>query len=257
MLYLKKPLYLLAQLIILGLGFWGCNNADTALTEEGVSLALADYRAKSITNIVYDLKLTIPKQIDANIIGMQTIYADINDLSKPLILDFKAPTDFLTSVTVNEVNVKILFEDEHIIINKKHLVLGSNIIDINFTVGETSLNRNKDFLYTLFVPDRARTAFPCFDQPNLKAKFKLTLTIPKEWRALANGAQADEKINDDYRTIIYAETKPLSTYLFDFVAGEGIVWGDVFCRYPTAETGRYEGQSRTGAERLALGCKIC
>ena len=36
------------------------------------------------------------------------------------------------------------------------------------------LNRNDDFMYTLFVPARASLAMPCFDQPNLKATFNVT-----------------------------------------------------------------------------------
>jgi len=38
------------------------------------------------------------------------------------------------------------------------------------------------------VPDRARTLFPCFDQPDMKALFTLALEIPATWKAVANGA---------------------------------------------------------------------
>lgn len=50
-----------------------------------------------------------------------------------------------------------------------------NNITIKFIAGNQSLNRNDEFLYTLLVPDRARTLFPCFEQPNLKA------TFPYDW----------------------------------------------------------------------------
>ena len=45
---------------------------------------------------------------------------------------------------------------------------------IEFTAGDDALNRNDEFLYTLFVPARARLTFPCFDQPDLKARYTLT-----------------------------------------------------------------------------------
>ena len=66
---------------------------------------------------------------------------------------------------------------------------GSNEVRLAFLAGDASLNRNDDFLYTLFVPARAHLAFPCFDQPDLKARWTLALDVPAGWQALANGAE--------------------------------------------------------------------
>ena len=52
---------------------------------------------------------------------------------------------------------------------------GRNQIEFEFTAGNESLNRNDDFMYTLFVPARASLAMPCFDQPDLKARWTLSL----------------------------------------------------------------------------------
>ena len=60
---------------------------------------------------------------------------------------------------------------------------------MTFNAGDASLNRNDDFLYTLFVPARAHLAFPCFDQPDLKARWTLALDVPEGWQALGNGAE--------------------------------------------------------------------
>ena len=197
-----------------------CNNADPILFEKGVSLELANHRAESIKNIVYSLQLTIPPDEESAILGEEIISLEISDISHPLILDFKVPVAYLKDVSVNGKEIEYSFEDEHIIIDEEFLILGANIIAISFRVGETSLNRNEEFLYTLFVPDRARTAFPCFDQPNLKARYNLTLKIPKDWQALANGSLARTESNGDLKTLIFEETLPLSTYLFDFVVGD-------------------------------------
>lgn len=213
-------LYRILTFLFLGLTFWACDRGNANLTQEGVSFDLAKYRVASINNLRYDLHLIIPEDQQAPIQGQETIYAEIVDLSESLLLDFKAPEEYLSKVIVNGVEVDYLFVDEHIIIDKKTLLKGENIIELTFRVGETSLNRNPEFLYTLFVPDRARTAFPCFDQPNLKGKYKLSLTIPATWQAIANGAIVDEVGVGDNKTLKFAETKPLSTYLFDFVAGD-------------------------------------
>lgn len=111
------------------------------------------------------------------------------------------------------------FIDEHIIIPADELHEGDNIIKIEFVAGESSLNRNPDYLYTLFVPDRARTAFPAFDQPGLKTTYTLTLIIPHEWDALANAPLLSDSAGNGTRTLQFAESDPLPTYLFSFVAG--------------------------------------
>ncbi|MCC8144756.1 MAG: hypothetical protein LUD02_03695 [Tannerellaceae bacterium] len=68
--------------------------------------------------------------------------------------------------------------DEHILIDQAHSRAGTNEIAISFIPANQSLNRREEFLYTLLVPERARTLFPCFDQPGLKALYTLTLEVP-------------------------------------------------------------------------------
>lgn len=89
-----------------------------------------------------------------------------------------------------------------------------NNITIKFIAGNQSLNRNDEFLYTLLVPDRARTLFPCFEQPNLKATFSLRLDIPTAWKAVSNTYITKEETKGNCKTVTFAPTEPLSTYLF-------------------------------------------
>ena len=77
----------------------------------------------------------------------------------------------------------------HIVLPASALRTGSNRVTIEFDAGDASLNRNDDFLYTIFVPARAHEAFPCFDQPDLKARWTLALDVPEGWETLANGAE--------------------------------------------------------------------
>ena len=86
--------------------------------------------------------------------------------------------------------------------------------------GTGSLNRQDDFLYTLFVPDRARVAFPLFDQPNMKARFRLQLDLPAAWRAVANGSLASREERGDRALLTFTETHAISSYLFAFAAGD-------------------------------------
>ena len=43
------------------------------------------------------------------------------------------------------------------------------------------------------MPDRARTVFPCFDQPDLKASFTLELEVPEHWKAVSNNVLEEEE----------------------------------------------------------------
>ena len=85
------------------------------------------------------------------------------------------------------------------------------------------LNRSDDFIYTIFVPARAHEAFPCFDQPDLKARWTLVLDVAAGWETIANGAEATRASGQGRTRRTFAETEPLSTYLFAFAAGELVV----------------------------------
>ena len=107
----------------------------------------------------------------------------------------------------------------HIVIAPDALDAGENTVEISFRAGEPALHRNPEFLYTLFVPALAHTVFPVFDQPDLKARYTLDLTVPADWLAVSNGAEASREPVGDRIRIGYGETAPIPTYLFAFAAG--------------------------------------
>ena len=111
----------------------------------------------------------------------------------------------------------------HIVLPVSALRTGSNRVTIEFDAGDAPLNRNDDFLYTIFVPARAHEALPCFDQPDLKARWTLALDVPDGWETLANGAEATRISRDGRTRVTFAETPPIPTYLFAFAAGKFVV----------------------------------
>uniref|UniRef100_A0A8C1WN26 Aminopeptidase n=1 Tax=Cyprinus carpio TaxID=7962 RepID=A0A8C1WN26_CYPCA len=70
----------------------------------------------------------------------------------------------------------------------------------------------------------ARNAFPCFDEPSMKAVFHLTLQHPPETVALANGMElGTESITIEDKKLLQTRFKPtekMSTYLLAFVISE-------------------------------------
>jgi aminopeptidase N len=194
---------------------------DDEITCEGVSKKLADLRKSLIKELSYDLTFVIPAEVDSCVFGNVAINATLNNKER-LIIDFKADDNSLRSLSINGKDIsdyKII--NEHIIVPEKYLRAGSNQIIIDFIAGEQSLNRNSEYLYTLLVPDRARTLFPCFDQPNLKATYNLTLEVPQSWGTVSNTLIKSETAKEGDRKLVrFAPTEPLSTYLFSFVAGK-------------------------------------
>jgi len=188
--------------------------------ESGVSLSLAKSRKAMIDNIQYKLHFNIPADKNADIAASEEISFNLKDLPSPLQLDFKQYAKHIKSIVVNGKASEIKLEQEHLIIDKSYLQKSSNKIDIQFIAGNESLNRNADYLYALFVPDHARTVFPCFDQPDLKAQFLLSLTVPKEWNVLANGSKKDSVATNLSTTYNFVKSDELPTYLFSFAAGK-------------------------------------
>ena len=73
---------------------------------------------------------------------------------------------------------------------------------------------------TQFEATHAREAFPCWDEPELKAVFSVTLTVPEHLTALSNaGTLSDERLGDGRRRVVFADTMKMSTYLVAFVVG--------------------------------------
>ena len=170
--------------------------------EKGVSRALAEYRARNLRNIEYALTFTVPADKDKPVSFFETLrfwWTGDEDLQ----IDFQGDESQLDGVImVNGKAVDAIVRDEHIIIPQGSLRLGNNKVMIGGYSSDKALNRHDDYMYTLFVPDQARSAFPCFDQPDLKANFELELELPEGWVSISNDTQ-----------------HLMPTYLFSFTAG--------------------------------------
>ena len=193
---------------------------SSIVVDEGVSQQLAQNRKSTISNVEYKLHFAIPKQREDSVQGSVEIIFESNRVA-PVVIDFRAgSSSMVREVKVENRTIGYKFENGHIVIPQKHISLGKNAIKVYFVSNDGSLNRRNDFLYTLLVPDRASTVFPCFDQPDLKASFELSLSIPAEWTAMSNGAITNElKLDEEYKRVRFNTTKPISTYLFAFAVG--------------------------------------
>ena len=191
-----KHLFALFLFVVL---FTSCQEKQSTvnLVEKGISYELAKYRKLQVDDVKYYLTFDIPKSKVEAIPSSLKLSATIKDLTNDLILDFNEKKSNIKSVVVNTKKIEVHHENEHLVISKKYLKKGNNIVEVSFDAGEMSLNRNEEFLYTLLVPDRASTLFPCFDQPDIKANYTLTITAPKEWKVLCGAFEKAQIVKGD------------------------------------------------------------
>ncbi len=207
------------SLAVVVLAVVSCSKVADHRYDSGVSLELAQWRKQTIKELSYNLHFDIPEERDSEVTGRVEILF-LLDVPTEVIIDFR-DTDLVSAVACNgSGNIAYRMANEHIVIDKSAVYAGKNSVVVEFVASSQSLNRNDEFLYTLLVPDRARTLFPSFDQPDMKASFRLSLTIPREWVAVSNTeVERCEAVDNHRQSVLFAPTEPLSTYLFSFVAG--------------------------------------
>ena len=198
----------------------------------GVSRALARWRAARIGDVRYALDLSLA----AGAPELQGTLTLSFSLRRPrgdrqdLPLDWRAAPGRLSALVLNGTPTAAREQDEHLVLPGAALRHGRNELRLSFRapVGAagTAVTRYTDredgseYLYTLFVPSDASSVFPSFDQPDLKARFTLAATLPAGWTMVSNGAGVDDRTADTAtRRMRFAESEPISTYLFAFAAG--------------------------------------
>jgi aminopeptidase N len=194
--------------------------SSTPPPDPGISRALAEDRAARVSNLQYDVTFKIPARRDEPIAGHLLASFALSDASRPLALDFAQPVNHLHTITVNGHAIPPAITNGHIVLPPRVLTAGQNGVELEFVAGDEPLNRNADYMYTLFVPARASLAMPCFDQPDLKARWRLSLDIPPGWTAVSNGRTTGTVTAPDHTGLIFDQTQPIPTYLFAFAAGK-------------------------------------
>jgi aminopeptidase N len=189
--------------------------------EPGVSQELAQWRTRQYRDVRYALEMRLDER-KATVAGLLDLRVAMPRRAD-LILDWRGAP--VRALRVNGKPAKARHENQHLVIARAALKTGENRVQLEFSaplaVSGAALTRYRDredgadYVYSLFVPADASSVFPCFDQPDLKARFSLELRMPQGWRAVSNAPALDE-VPGRAR---FAETEPISTYLFAFAAG--------------------------------------
>jgi aminopeptidase N len=206
----------------------------SAQAPDGIPRDLARLRAQQLKDVRYRLSFTIAPKA-SSVAGHEELRFVQNADDRGILpewLDFREGS--VSSLTVNGQPAATEIQNGHLLLPAKLLKLDENVVEIDFTApvapAGKAITRFEDkddgseYIYTLFVPMDADMAFPCFDQPDLKARFKLDVTAPADWTVISNSVEAGpaEHLSGgttEAQRVTFAETNPISTYLFAFAAG--------------------------------------
>ena len=77
----------------------------------------------------------------------------------------------------------------------------------------------RSYAFTQFESVDARAAFPCWDEPEFKITWQLTLIVPKQHVAVANMPIERETEFGDQKTVVFKQSPPMPSYLVAFATG--------------------------------------
>ena len=193
---------------------------------DGIPHSFAQQRAARISDLHYQLSYNLIPHAPTTE-ATEQIRFQLSDARTPLLLDFRDGT--VSELRLNNNPIPAEIQHGHIVLPAKDLHTGENTVEAKFTANIAPAGKaitrfedhddGQEYLYTLFVPMDASMAFPCFDQPDLKARFQLTVDAPAGWSVVSNTAPSLTVSMGTAKETHFAETEPIPTYLFAFAAG--------------------------------------
>jgi puromycin-sensitive aminopeptidase len=206
----------------------------TATSRKAHSYKLPTY----VTPINYQIKL-LPDLKNFTFEGQESIDIEVHEATKQIVLncieiDVKSASiteegsEFAGQVTLDDKNQRatILFPKQlppglktlhlsfaGILNDKLHGFYRSRYLD--------STGQEKAMATTQFEATDARRAFPCFDEPEYKATFDVTLVVDEDLTAISNGSLKSQKsLGNGKKEMVFNRTMKMSTYLVAFIIGE-------------------------------------
>ena len=203
-----------------------------------LSQQTAAERSARVSKVAYALDFTLTGEPVFK--GTTRIDFQLADTASPLTLDLDKAK--ISALVVNGKPVTPQYNQWFITLAASDLVVGHNTVSVSYerehsTNGE-GLHRFKDptdgrvYLYSHFEPAAAHQMFALFDQPDLKASFRLTVSAPKDWQVISSTRETRIEDRGQTRRWTFPATPVLSPYNFSMHAGPYKMWEDNSGKYP-------------------------
>jgi aminopeptidase N len=168
-----------------------------------------------------------------------TISFDLKDTSEALTIDLDKAA--IATMSVNGKPLTPHYNNWFITIAASDLAPGRNTVAVSYTRAYNSngegLHRNVDaadgkvYLFSQLAPANAHQVFALFDQPDLKARYSLSVVAPADWQVISAARENHIEELGAARRWTFPATKKMSAYAFSLHAGPYKVWEDNSGKY--------------------------
>jgi aminopeptidase N len=195
-------------------------------------------RAKRVSNVRYTLHLSLGSKAET----YQGELAAEFDLERrggaPLFLDFTGKE--IRSLLVNGKSVAAPDWNKHRLVLPEDLLRAEEnrvVVAYENAYSHTGSGFHqfidpedgREYVFSDFEPFNAHQLFPCFDQPDLKASYDVTVTAPAAFTVVSNGREVENTRQPDGRIRRkFERTARFSTYLMAVIAGEFSIYTDSY-----------------------------
>ena len=206
--------------------------SQSARTSIGLTQEEANFRQSVLSGLGYELYLDVSEPGSSQYSGRVSITFALLQANKPLRLDFQQGE--ISRLLINSQPVDAQYDGRFITFAPGSLQQGQNTVEIeflqNYSRNGTGLNRFQDtvdqqlYLFNQPLPYRSSRLFPLFDQPDLKASYKLTVKSPERWQVMTITPEKQTIKDGKKRWWYFSASDNISPSLFSLSAGPFRVW---------------------------------
>ena len=187
--------------------------------------AEAEARAARVQNVSYELELELVEGRETYT-GRAVITFAVHPNDGPLFLDFSGR---VTSVRANGTDAEPDHRDHRLWLSSEQLRMHNRLVieyENDYDATGDGLHRFVDpedgatYIYSNLEPFSAHRLFPCFDQPDIKGTYKLSVTVPREWTVVSADAPVGASpLGGGRKVHEFPRSQRFSTYLVSLIAG--------------------------------------
>lgn len=207
------------------------HNAHPREAESRLTEAYARFRSELLSDIAYTLFFDLDGH-SRQFLGKTTIHFELKHLVDELSVDFSG--GIVEKLRVNGRDIEPDYNGSFISMDREFLRNGPNSIIVWYRQPYSSdgagLHRFTDpedgrvYVYSHFEPYDANRAFPCFDQPDLKASYALEVKAPANWHIITATPENEIEELADGKMWRFPESQKFSTYILPLHGGQFRVW---------------------------------
>ncbi len=208
-------------------------------SEDNITLKEATERKAQVESVEYFMDYVLGKNQEG-FSGKTRLEISLRHMEKDLSVDFQMKK--IEELKINGVVIKKYPQRKGSFDLPKKFLTKKMSVEVtysgDYSKESSGFQRAKDpedgneYVYTDFEPYYAHWFFPCFDQPDMKAIFHVTVTAPSDWTVIQNELIEKETTTGDRKVTQFRATKPISTYLFFLGAGPFVEWKENFGDLP-------------------------